>query len=55
MSAVDAVTAFFGESTLECGVRRMTAGRACIWLVGFVVCACVGVWCGHLLWQADAY
>ena len=35
----------------EYSVRRMTAGRACKWLVGFIVCACVGVWWAHLLWQ----
>ena len=34
----------------EYSKRRMRAGRACMWLVGFVVCACVGVWWVHLLW-----
>ena len=24
--------------------------RGCKWQVVFVVCACVGVWCAHLLW-----
>ena len=52
-SAVDAVTvssvsAF--HSGIQRIVRRMTAGRACMWLVGFVVCVCVGVWCAQLLW-----
>ena len=44
---------------MEYSVRRMTAGRACKWLVGFVVCACVGVcWricCGDDDRQVDAH
>ena len=46
---VDALTAWV-RSTVEYSVRRMTAVRAFKWQVVFVVCACVGVWCAHLLW-----
>ena len=42
------------RSTVEYSVRRMTAGRARKWLVGFIVCACVGVWCDDDR-QADAH
>ena len=42
-SAVGAVTAS-SVSAFHSGIQRTTAGRACKWLVGFVACACVGIW-----------